>query len=77
MMLTILAQVFVAMISCFLTSGVIYGFAALKPVLIKEGVYASNCSTEEILARTLCYGQELRYASMLQFNTTLTRSDST
>ncbi|RMJ26280.1 MFS transporter Fmp42 [Aspergillus sp. HF37] len=34
--------------------GIIYGFAALKPVLVEESVY--KCSTED----TVCYTQELR-----------------
>lgn len=57
--LTATAQVCIAVVSCFLSSGIIYGFAALKPVLVKEEVY--KCSTED----TVCYTQELRYVSAL------------
>lgn len=64
-LLSLLAQICVSVISCFLTSGIIYGFAALKPVLIKEGVYSTECSPDELQGRILCYGQELRYVTLL------------
>lgn len=39
----------------------IFGFAAVKPVLIKEGVYRHLCSNQENSQRVpVCYGQELR-----------------
>lgn len=37
------AQVAVAVTACVLASGIVCGFAALKPVLIAEGVYSSLC----------------------------------
>ncbi|KAL3479057.1 major facilitator superfamily domain-containing protein [Aspergillus californicus] len=49
-------QVAVAVIYCFFAAGVVFGFAAIKPILIREGVYANFCPGEEIA----CYGQELR-----------------
>lgn len=58
-----LGQVIVAVIYCFLAAGVVFGFAALKPVLIREGVYHNLCSRDELSKnRGVCYGQELRYA---------------
>lgn len=54
------AQVCVGVAYCFLASGVIFGFAALKPVLIEEGAYRQYCPEEP--DGTVCYGQELRYA---------------
>lgn len=50
------AQVCIAVVCCFLSSGVIFGFAALKPVLVREGVY-SECSSDVCLL-------DFRYVSM-------------
>ncbi|KAL4961275.1 putative MFS transporter Fmp42 [Aspergillus stella-maris] len=49
-------QVIVAVIYCFFAAGVVFGFAAIKPVFIREGVYSDSCSGEG----NACYGQELR-----------------
>ncbi|KAL4783433.1 major facilitator superfamily domain-containing protein [Aspergillus varians] len=49
-------QVSVAVVYCFFSAGIVFGFAAIKPVLIREGVYSEFCSGEE----DICYGQELR-----------------
>ncbi|KAH8176404.1 major facilitator superfamily protein [Sarocladium implicatum] len=40
-----LAQVATAVLACWLSSGIVFGFAALKPVLIAEGVYGDLCET--------------------------------
>ncbi|KAF7133989.1 hypothetical protein CNMCM5793_005515 [Aspergillus hiratsukae] len=56
-----ICQVIVAVIYCFLAAGVVFGFAALKPVLIREGVYRNLCSRDELSKnQEVCYGQELR-----------------
>lgn len=40
------------------------GYAAIKPVLIDEGVYFGLCSKQEIEdGITPCYGQEIRSAT--------------
>ncbi|KAH6661556.1 FMP42 protein, partial [Plectosphaerella plurivora] len=36
-------QVATAIVTCWFCSGIVFGFAALKPVLIAEGVYAELC----------------------------------
>lgn len=36
------AQVVTAILACWLSSGIVFGFAALKPVLVAEGVIASS-----------------------------------
>ena len=56
-------QVAIAVIYCLFSAGVVFGYAALKPVLIHEGVYSQFCSREEVeaLGKT-CYEQEIRYA---------------
>ncbi|OJJ51728.1 hypothetical protein ASPZODRAFT_127852 [Penicilliopsis zonata CBS 506.65] len=56
-----IVQVFIAVVYCFLAAGVVFGFAAIKPVLIREGVYRHLCSQEELDTGALvCYGQEIR-----------------
>ena len=56
-----LAQVVVAVIYCLLAAGIVFGFAALKPVLISEGVYRDQCSPQEEEDDVeVCEKQELR-----------------
>ncbi|KAF1817200.1 amino acid transporter [Eremomyces bilateralis CBS 781.70] len=42
-----LVQVSIAVVVCWLASGIVFGFAALKPVLIAEGVYQELCTDDE------------------------------
>lgn len=54
-------QVAIAVIYCLFSAGVVFGYAALKPVLIREGVYSQFCSSEEAEALDkTCYEQEIR-----------------
>ncbi|EYE90162.1 putative MFS transporter Fmp42 [Aspergillus ruber CBS 135680] len=56
-----IAQVCIAALSCFLSGGIIFGFAAIKPILIKEGVYRDLCFPEELGQGVfVCYRQEIR-----------------
>ncbi|KAF7715906.1 Uncharacterized protein PECH_005757 [Penicillium ucsense] len=56
-----IAQVALAVIYCFLAAGVVFGFAALKPVLIREGVYRHLCTADELNRDVVvCDGQEIR-----------------
>lgn len=58
----LLVQVCLALIYCFLAAGVVFGFAALKPVLIREHVYRNLCSREELDNDVaVCDGQEIKY----------------
>ena len=58
----LLAQVCLAVVYCFLAAGVVFGFAALKPVLISEHVYRNLCSQEELDNDVaVCDGQEIKY----------------
>lgn len=53
-------QVSIAVLYCLFSAGIVFGYAALKPVLIREGVYRDHCTpgeTEEGV-RT-CYDQEI------------------
>ncbi|KAJ5484608.1 Major facilitator superfamily domain general substrate transporter [Penicillium expansum] len=54
-------EVFTAVVYCFLAAGVVFGFAALKPILIREKVYRNLCSQAELEEDVdVCYGQEIR-----------------
>ncbi|KAK4565927.1 hypothetical protein LTR86_003776 [Recurvomyces mirabilis] len=56
-----LAQVIFTVLACWLASGIVFGFAALKPVLISEKVYRELCTAEELEANLeVCYEQDLR-----------------
>ncbi|KAL5361322.1 major facilitator superfamily domain-containing protein [Aspergillus floccosus] len=53
-----ICQVCIAVIYCFLSAGIVFGFAALKPVLIAEGVYRQLCPPDN--EEDVCYSQQLR-----------------
>lgn len=56
-----IAQVGIAVISCLTAAGIVFGFAALKPTLISQGVYRERCSKQELEDDVpVCYEQELR-----------------
>ncbi|KAK8096588.1 hypothetical protein PG999_012532 [Apiospora kogelbergensis] len=42
-----IAQVIFAIIACCFASGIVFGFASLKPILIAEGVYSELCYPNE------------------------------
>ncbi|RPB23156.1 MFS general substrate transporter [Terfezia boudieri ATCC MYA-4762] len=54
-------QVVTSVIYCLLGAGVVFGYAALKPVLIEEGVYKEYCTEKELdKGVRVCFEQELR-----------------
>lgn len=56
-------QVAIAVFHCLFSAGVVFGYAALKPVLVHEAVYREFCSDEEMkISERTCYEQEIRYA---------------
>ncbi|KAJ5929818.1 hypothetical protein N7454_006768 [Penicillium verhagenii] len=56
-----IVQVCLAVVYCFLAAGIAFGFAALKPVLIREKVYRQFCSKQELDDNVdVCSGQEIR-----------------
>ncbi|KAK5110569.1 hypothetical protein LTR62_005762 [Meristemomyces frigidus] len=56
-----IVQVAIAVLYCLLAAGPVFGFAAIKPVLVQEGVYREQCTPQEIKDKVwVCYGQELR-----------------
>lgn len=49
------------MIYCLFSAGIVFGFAAIKPVFIQEGVYRDRCTKKELEDNVeVCYNQELR-----------------
>ena len=55
-------QVAIAVLYCLLSAGVVFGYAALKPVLVEEGVYGQYCLAGDIsVENRTCYEQEIRY----------------
>lgn len=53
-------QIVTAVIYCLFATGIVFGYAALKPVLILEHVYEELCSADEIKGDSPCYDQEIR-----------------
>ncbi|KAJ5774690.1 Major facilitator superfamily domain general substrate transporter [Penicillium paradoxum] len=54
-------QVVVTVLVCWAASGIVFGFAALKPILVEEGVYHERCTPAEINeGLELCARQDLR-----------------
>ncbi|KAF2666438.1 MFS general substrate transporter [Microthyrium microscopicum] len=54
-------QVIAAVIYCLFAAGIVFGFAAIKPVLIREEVYRDFCTKKELEDDVpVCYDQELR-----------------
>lgn len=62
-LLTEAAQVLATVLACCFASGVVFGFAAFKPVMIAEGVFRNMCTEDELQKGVdLCEKQDLRYA---------------
>lgn len=62
-------QIAIGITSCVLSAGIIYGYAALKPLLVEEGVYHHLCRDDELHdnGATVCYRQNLRYVRPYTF----------
>ena len=71
-------QVICSIIWCLLGSGIIFGFASLKPILIKEGVYSSLCDTEDpdLPFGKACDSQDLKLNKMFSFGACMTNLSS-
>ncbi|KFY48813.1 hypothetical protein V495_01017 [Pseudogymnoascus sp. VKM F-4514 (FW-929)] len=55
------AQVSITVLACWLASGIVFGYAALKPILISEGVYRELCTDEELKEGVhVCLEQDIR-----------------
>ncbi|PUU74792.1 major facilitator superfamily domain-containing protein [Tuber borchii] len=56
-----LLQVGLAVVYCLFAAGVVFGYAALKPVMIEEEIYRDKCTEKEIeKGLRVCYEQEIR-----------------
>ncbi|KAJ4147344.1 hypothetical protein LMH87_001874 [Akanthomyces muscarius] len=58
-------QVALAVSFCFLASGIVFGFASIKPILVSEGVYSESCKhggkgKDGSGSRAPCAEQEIR-----------------
>lgn len=54
-----IAQILVGVVSCVLASGIVFGFDALKTILVEEDVYREHCTEEELAHDVrLCYMQD-------------------
>ncbi|KAI4216522.1 MAG: hypothetical protein LQ351_001011 [Letrouitia transgressa] len=53
-------QVGAAVIYCLFAAGIVFGYAALKPVLIQERVYRKFCAAGKSYHEETCYEQEIR-----------------
>lgn len=52
-------QIICSIIWCLLAAGPVFGFAALKPILIKEGVYSDKCDIHAESSNGTCSEQDL------------------
>ncbi|KAL9030438.1 MAG: hypothetical protein Q9196_001443 [Gyalolechia fulgens] len=55
-----LLQVATAVVYCFFAAGIVFGYAALKPVLLRENVYREYCREVATRVDKTCYEQEIR-----------------
>ncbi|KAL8971086.1 MAG: hypothetical protein Q9197_003469 [Variospora fuerteventurae] len=53
-------KVATAVVYCLFAAGIVFGYAALKPVLLAERVYREYCSKVRTSAAETCYEQEIR-----------------
>ncbi|KAK9476286.1 major facilitator superfamily domain-containing protein [Lipomyces japonicus] len=53
-------QVFFAFLWCLLAAGPIFGFAALKTVWLREGVYKDSCTSDENERGFICSTREIK-----------------
>lgn len=53
-------QVALATVWCALAAGPIFGFAALKPVLVAQQVYSSYCHHQDVINGVMCAKQEFK-----------------
>ncbi|EJS44178.1 fmp42p [Saccharomyces arboricola H-6] len=65
------AQVACACIWCLFSAGIVFGFAALKPILISEGVYHELCDPEDVDG-LLCTAQDLKLNFIFALSATVT-----
>lgn len=58
-------QVVITVLICWLASGIVFGYAAIKPVLVSEGVYRERCTQDELESGVeVCVEQDIRYLTL-------------
>lgn len=56
------------MVYCLFAAGIVFGYAAIKPVLIREGVYRDHCTKQELKDGVrVCYSQEIQYVLLCYY----------
>ncbi|KAG8852871.1 hypothetical protein FRB91_005809, partial [Serendipita sp. 411] len=66
-------QIVCAVFFCLTTTGVIFGYAALKPVLVRHEVYRELCTEEEKRSGVwVCEKQDLRLNFMFTLSAVIT-----
>lgn len=68
-----LVQVVCAVVWCLFAAGPVFGFAALKPVLISQGVYKEVCEITSLAAQP-CLEQDLKLNKMFTYAAVLTNA---
>ncbi|CAE6481715.1 unnamed protein product [Rhizoctonia solani] len=71
-----LLQVLLVIFINLFSTGTIFGFAALKPLLIRKGVYSWLCSRDDIDLTGSCNQQELRLNNIFVVSVALTNMAS-
>ncbi|GMM30591.1 Fmp42 protein [Martiniozyma asiatica (nom. inval.)] len=66
------SQIICAMIWCLFAAGPVFGFAALKPVLVDQGVYSEVCKAS--LESTACVEQDLKLNLMFTLAAVITNA---
>ncbi|GAA99771.1 uncharacterized protein L969DRAFT_52196 [Mixia osmundae IAM 14324] len=67
------AQVICSVFFCLTCAGLIFGFAALKPVLVDEGIYSELCTQDELQRDVwVCLEQDTRLNLMFTIATVVT-----
>lgn len=64
-------QIICACVWCLLSAGIIFGFAALKPVLLQEGIYSELCGDSQYSSEP-CTAQDLKLNSMFAVSAAVT-----
>ncbi|KAH3686825.1 hypothetical protein WICPIJ_002192 [Wickerhamomyces pijperi] len=63
-----------AVIWCLLSAGIVFGFAALKPILISEGVYHELCDAKTSGGLDVCIEQDLKLNKMFTISAVTTNA---
>lgn len=71
---TRIVQCFCAILWCLFAAGPIFGFAALKPILIDQGVYHEVCDVDTQTLKKICIDQDLKLNKMFTIGAVVTNA---